>query len=103
MSNIFRRTITQNTTPRRPHNCFKTIIYNFYYGQCSLQTLITLNTYGNMSNDNFPSIKLHLKEYMKCGIDWLMSGMELHQKYVKTSYEVCPDAYKQLLGQVGVI
>ena len=85
VSNIFSRAVIQNTPPRRPHNCFETIIYNFYYGQPSLQTLITLNTYGNMSNDKFPSIKLHLKEYMNCGIDWLMSGMELHQKYVKIS------------------
>ena len=40
---------------------------------------------------------------MNCGIDWLMSGMELHQKYVKTSYKVCPGAYRQLSGQIGVI
>ena len=40
---------------------------------------------------------------MNYRIDWLMSGMELHQKYVKTSYKVCPGAYRQLLGQVGVI
>ena len=40
---------------------------------------------------------------MNYGIDWLMSGMELHQKYVKTSYKVCPAAYRQLSGQVGVI
>ena len=103
VSNIFSRTIIQNTPPRRPHNCFKTIIYNFYYGQHSLQTLIILNTYENMLNDNFPSIKSHPKEYMDCGIDWLMSGMEWHQKYVKTSYKVCPGGYRQLSGQVGVI
>ena len=76
----------QNTPPKRPHNCFKTIIYNFYYGQHSFQTLIMLNTYDNMLNDNFSSIKSHPKKYMNYGIDWLMSGMELHQKYVKTSY-----------------
>ena len=45
-----------------------------------------LNTYDNMLNDNFSSIKSHPKKYMNYRIDWLMSGMELHQKYVKTSY-----------------
>ena len=40
---------------------------------------------------------------MNCGIDWLMIGIELHQKYVKISYKVCPGAYRQLSGQVGVI
>ena len=93
----------ENTPPRRPYNCFKTMIYDFYYGQHSLQTLIILYTYRNMSNDNFPSIESHPKEYMNCEIDWLMIGMELHQKYVKTSYKVFPGAYRQLSGQVGVI
>ena len=63
------KTMIQKTPPRRPHNFFKTIIYNFYYDQHSLQTLITLITYGNMSNVNFPSIKSHPKEYINCGID----------------------------------
>ena len=90
MSNIFSRTMIQNTPPRRPYNCFETITYNFYYGQYSFQTLIILNTFGNMSNVNFPSIKSHLEEYMNCGIDWLMSGMELHQKYVKTQNFTLP-------------
>ena len=40
---------------------------------------------------------------MNCGIDWLMSGMELVQKYVKTSQKVCPDAYRQLSRQKGAI
>ena len=93
----------QNAPPRRPHNCFKTMIYNFYYGQQNLQTLIILNTYENILNDNFSSIKSHPKEYMNCGTDWLMSGMELHQKYVKTSYKVCPGAYMQLSVQIGVM
>ena len=49
------------------------------------QTLILLNTSGTISNDNCTSMKLHPEEHMNCGIDWLMSGMEFHQRYVKAS------------------
>src|ERR1700721_1762157 len=84
-SGTFSRTMTPNTHLGRPQNGLKTMISKFYHGQHSPQTLTPLNTSGNISNDNFASTATHLEEHMNCGIDWLMSGMELHQKYVKTS------------------
>ena len=95
--------MTLNTHHRRPHNGLKTTILKFYHGQHSLQTLIPLNTCGNISNNNFTNMKLHQKEHMDYGIDWLMSGMEFYQKYVKSSWKVCPGAYRQLSRQEGVI
>ena len=78
-------TMSPNTHLRRPQNGLKTMTSKFYHGQHSLQTLIPLNTSGNILNDNFTSTATHPKEHMNYGIDWFMSGMKLHQKYVKTS------------------
>ena len=56
VNDIFSRTITPNTHHGRPHNGLKTTILEFYYSQHSLQTLISLNTCGNISNNNFASM-----------------------------------------------
>ena len=84
-SGTFSRTMTPNTHLGRPQNGLKAMISKFYHGQHSLQTLTPLNTSGNISNNNFTSTATHPKEHMNCGIDWLMSGVQLLQKYVKTS------------------
>src|SRR6267154_5542373 len=83
VNGTFSRTMTPNTHLGRPHNGLKTMISKLYHDQHSLQSLIPLNTFGNISNDNFASTKLHPKEHMNCGTDWLMSGIEFHQRYVK--------------------
>ena len=84
VSNIFSKTIIQNTHPGRQHNGLKTIIFKYYPGQHNLLTLIPSSISGNMSNNNFVAMKLHPKEHTNCGTGWLMSGIKFHQKYVKT-------------------
>ena len=85
MSSNFSRIMTPNTHLGRQQNGLKTMISKLYHGQHSIQTLTPLNTSGNISNNNFVNTATHPKEHMNCGIGWLISGMELDQKYVKIS------------------
>ena len=56
-----------------------------YPGQLNLLTSIPLNTFGNTSNASFVNMKLHLRGCMNCGTGLVRSGMESHQKHVRTS------------------
>ena len=47
--------------------------------------LIPLNTFGNTSNASFINMKLHLRGCMNCGTGLVRSGMDSHQKHVRTS------------------
>ena len=46
---------------------------------------LPLNTFGNTSNASFVNMELHLRGCMNCGTGLVRSGMESHQKHVKTS------------------
>src|ERR1700752_5243291 len=55
----FSRIMTQNIPARRPKNGSKTVKWRSWSGQHNLQTLIPLNTYGNISSRGFVPMKIH--------------------------------------------
>src|SRR5216684_3145921 len=66
--------MTLSTPQRRPRSGWKMTISASWTGPHNLQTSILLNTYGNISNQNSPSIQHSQKGIGKFGREWQRCG-----------------------------